>query len=80
MTSREFEKICSDNYGVVYLVPSDSDDFPHTVSYDTEDGWCCTCMDYKYRKHFCKHMQLAKKLAEAEGHILDETVFKGVFI
>lgn len=66
-----------DSEGLIFTVESSEDDLPHTLGYDTWDGWCCTCMDYKYRKHFCKHMQLAKELAEAEGYIVDETVYVG---
>lgn len=72
------ELILSDDGGLVFHVDSSSSDFTHTVSYDYNDGWWCTCEQYTYRRCFCKHMQKAKKHAELEGFVTGDEVFMGL--
>ena len=31
------------------------------VSWDFQDSWICTCEDFYYRKHECKHIKAVKK-------------------
>lgn len=31
------------------------------VSWDFQDSWFCTCEDFTYRKHVCKHIRAVKK-------------------
>ena len=43
-----------------FEVQGDTDTY--VVSYDCDDGWYCTCPDYHYRKHACKHIRSSRKL------------------
>lgn len=31
------------------------------VSWDYQDSWFCTCEDFYFRKHECKHIRAVKK-------------------
>ena len=46
----------------------------YDVLYDVDHHWLCTCPDYYYRKHFCKHM----RQCAAEAGITDERVYDEV--
>ena len=46
----------------------------YDVMYDKFHHWLCTCPDYYFRRHFCKHM---KACAEMLG-IKDTTVYEEV--
>ena len=37
------------------------DDGRNRVSWDYQDSWICTCEDFYYRKHECKHIRAVKK-------------------
>ncbi|MGN0177221.1 MAG: hypothetical protein ACI389_05270 [Methanobrevibacter sp.] len=37
------------------------DDGKNRVSWDFQDSWICTCEDFYYRKHECKHIRAVKK-------------------
>lgn len=37
------------------------DDGRNRVSWDYHDSWICTCEDFYYRKHECKHIRAVKK-------------------
>lgn len=37
------------------------DDGNNKVSWDFQDSWICTCEDFYYRKHECKHIKQVKK-------------------
>lgn len=70
--------LSSSDEGTIFECPSSSSDFVHTVSWDSFDGWFCTCEDYFYRHSFCKHMKECKELAEKEGLPVDNKVFEGL--
>ena len=36
-------------------------DGENRVSWDYQDSWICTCEDFYYRKHECKHIKTVKK-------------------
>lgn len=51
-----------DQEGFIFHVQSESNKKTiYTVSVDDYDGWYCTCEDYKFRKHKCKHIKTAEK-------------------
>ena len=54
-----------------YLFQVNGDNF---CSYDYLFKWFCTCEDYYFRRHFCKHM---KACADFAG-IKDVTVYQEV--
>ena len=37
------------------------DDGKNKVSWDYQDSWICTCEDFFFRKHECKHIKEVKK-------------------
>lgn len=37
------------------------DDGKNRVSWDFKDSWICTCEDFFFRKHECKHIKKVKK-------------------
>lgn len=37
------------------------DDGKNRVSWDFKDSWICTCEDFFFRKHECKHIRAVKK-------------------
>lgn len=70
----------ADEEKVIFSVPS-SEGEPHTVTYDFDDGWFCTCPGCLKGGHFCKHMYQAKKFVEfMQVNLLadDHEVFTGV--
>ena len=47
-----------DHEGFIYCATSERDaTIIYVVSVDIYDGWYCTCEDYKFRKHKCKHIR-----------------------
>ena len=47
-----------DETGLIYYVTSERDEsITYVVAVDIYDGWYCTCEDYKFRKHKCKHIK-----------------------
>ena len=49
------------------------------VSWDFKDSWICTCEDFFFRKHECKHIRAVKKeLREQVTHALfdESTCYK----
>ena len=48
----------------------------YDVMYDVDHHWLCTCPDYYFRKHFCKHM---RECAEMLG-ISDTLVYAEVSV
>lgn len=55
MKLKEYYK---DTEGLIYLVMSERDNTTiYVVAVDKDDGWYCTCEDYKFRKHKCKHIR-----------------------
>ena len=46
----------------------------YDVMHDVDHHWICTCPDYHFRKHFCKHM---KECADETG-INDTIVYHEV--
>ena len=36
------------------------DDGKNRVSWDYKDSWICTCEDFYYRQHECKHIKAVK--------------------
>ena len=55
MNIKEYFK---DNTGLIYEVTSERDkSITYIVAVDEDDGWYCTCEDYKFRKHKCKHIR-----------------------
>ena len=37
------------------------DNGKNRVSWDCNDSWICTCEDFFFRKHECKHIRAVKK-------------------
>ena len=37
------------------------DNGKNRVSWDFKDSWICTCEDFYFRKHECKHIRAVKK-------------------
>lgn len=37
------------------------DNGENKVSWDFKDSWFCTCEDFYYRKHECKHIRTVKQ-------------------
>ncbi len=55
MEIKEYHK---DKEGLIYQVTSERDkNITYIVAVDNYDGWYCTCEDYKFRKHKCKHIR-----------------------
>ena len=51
-----------DNEGFIFFVESERDEtIIYTVAVDYYDGWFCTCEDYQFRKHKCKHIKLCSR-------------------
>lgn len=68
----QIETVIWDDDGVIFHCPSQSTPGEyHTVAYDPDDGWFCTCEDYHFRKHQCKHMVACME----ESGIKDDEVF-----
>ena len=57
-----------------FKVSSETTDEEYDTWFDKDHKWICTCPDYHYRKHFCKHMRAC---AEMIG-IKDTTVYAEV--
>ena len=54
----EIKEYFKDKEGLIYNVTSERDtSITYVVAVDTYDGWYCTCEDYKFRKHKCKHIR-----------------------
>lgn len=69
----------ADNERVIFSVPSSVGE-PHTVTFDFEDGWLCTCTGCLKGGHFCRHMYQAKKFIEFVDYNMlsdDHSVFEG---
>lgn len=65
-----------DTTGVIFNVVSSSREWVYNTTYDTVNGWFCTCEDYQYRKKYCKHMKKCKEYYQkAYGVELPETVW-----
>ena len=51
-----------DKEGFIFFIESESQkDLTYTIAVDYDDGWYCTCDDYKFRKHKCKHIQYSEE-------------------
>mgnify|MGYP002523078225 CR=1 FL=1 len=49
-----------DTEGIIFHITSERDpSIIYVVAVDIKDGWYCTCEDYKFRKHKCKHIRKA---------------------
>ena len=47
-----------DNQGLIFHVTSERDkNITYIVAVDDLDGWFCSCEDYQFRKHKCKHIK-----------------------
>jgi len=58
----ELHEYWHDNEGFIFLTQSQNNkEFTYTISTDIYDGWYCTCDDYKFRKHKCKHIREAEE-------------------
>lgn len=42
------------------------DDGRNRVTWDFKDSWFCTCEDFTFRKHECKHIRAVKKEVRAQ--------------
>lgn len=62
----------------MFYIPSSSRHEDHTVAWDHQAGWFCTCEHYQFNKAFCKHMQEAYELSGEKGRKLGKKVFRGL--
>lgn len=70
-----------DDEKIIFSVPSTSSDEPHTVTWDFDNDWLCTCDGCLKGTNFCKHMYQAKMFMEfLQVNLLadDHEVFTGV--
>lgn len=64
MTNKRIKICYGDEEGISFKIPSASRDEYQYVSWDTDNGWSCTCEHYHYRKKYCKHMNEAKRFLQ----------------
>lgn len=48
------------------------------VNWDNVDGWWCSCEDFHYRKHECKHIREAKKPSKDSSKDILERVLSEI--
>ena len=54
----DVELFFRDDVGFIFWVGSESDEsVVYVVGVDVWDGWFCSCEDYQFRKHRCKHIR-----------------------
>lgn len=71
-----------DDEKIIFSVSSTSSDEPHTVTWDFDNGWLCTCPGCIQGGHLCKHILAAEEYMKKMNMALldDPTVFKGGLI
>lgn len=53
--------ICATDETLEFEITSSTRDSTHSVYWDKDDGWLCTCEHSYYRKVECKHIQACKE-------------------
>ena len=65
----DIKEYWKDHEGIIFHITSERDSSTtYVVAVDEQDGWYCTCEDYKFRKHKCKHIRKATEYIQKNYH------------
>lgn len=70
------EEISTDETSCFEVISSDGSK-TYDVMHDVDHHWICTCPDYYFRKHFCKHMKACAELKGIDDNMVYEEVRHG---
>jgi hypothetical protein len=65
LTAENWQKEVKGSKGDTYIVRWDR--HSHKSQHEVEHDWSCTCMAYRKRKGYCKHIEAVMKLEHPEG-------------